>query len=181
MTSPIVHDLYRALVTSDARGSAGRVVRVFMGHARASAAALLEMRNGNRLVLFTAIGAGQDLIDAARRALSSEDFAAGPVQLGRNVFAIVPSAGGGRAGLLALEAPRNPKAVGEAMSVLGPVMASAIEAGRQAGSEPASLRDLLEENEWNIARVARLLGVTRVTVYARMAAAGIPRLKVSRS
>jgi hypothetical protein len=34
---------------------------------------------------------------------------------------------------------------------------------------------LLEGNEWNIARVARLLGVTRPTIYARLQRFGLPR------
>lgn len=34
---------------------------------------------------------------------------------------------------------------------------------------------LLESNEWNIARVARLLGVTRPTIYARLQRFGLPR------
>lgn len=37
---------------------------------------------------------------------------------------------------------------------------------------------LLQRNEWNLARVARVLGVTRVTVYHRMEKLGITRLKV---
>jgi transcriptional regulator with GAF, ATPase, and Fis domain len=46
-------------------------------------------------------------------------------------------------------------------------------------SEDAVARDqllvLLERNEWNIARVARLLGLTRATVYHRLGRFGIPR------
>jgi transcriptional regulator of acetoin/glycerol metabolism len=34
---------------------------------------------------------------------------------------------------------------------------------------------ILEQNEWNIARVARLLGVTRPTIYARLERFGLPR------
>jgi transcriptional regulator with GAF, ATPase, and Fis domain len=34
---------------------------------------------------------------------------------------------------------------------------------------------LLESNEWNIARVARLMGVTRPTIYARLQRFGLPR------
>lgn len=40
------------------------------------------------------------------------------------------------------------------------------------------LEGLLHENEWNVSRVARILGVTRVTVYARMERLGIARLRV---
>jgi predicted XRE-type DNA-binding protein len=39
----------------------------------------------------------------------------------------------------------------------------------------------LEQNEWNIARVARILGVTRVTVYHRLARFGIRRRKVPKT
>jgi DNA-binding protein Fis len=34
---------------------------------------------------------------------------------------------------------------------------------------------ILQHNEWNIARVARLLGVTRPTIYARLHRLGLPR------
>lgn len=40
------------------------------------------------------------------------------------------------------------------------------------------LETLLHEHEWNVARVARILGVTRVTVYARMERLGIERLRI---
>jgi hypothetical protein len=43
------------------------------------------------------------------------------------------------------------------------------------------LETLLHEHEWNVARVARILGVTRVTVYARMERLGIERLRVSKA
>ncbi len=39
----------------------------------------------------------------------------------------------------------------------------------------------LNEHEWNIARTARALGVTRLTIYKRMKKLGIKRLKVRRS
>ncbi len=40
---------------------------------------------------------------------------------------------------------------------------------------------LLHESEWNIARVARALGVTRVTIYKRMERLGIERLRVRKT
>jgi transcriptional regulator with GAF, ATPase, and Fis domain len=40
---------------------------------------------------------------------------------------------------------------------------------------------LLNRNEWNIARVARLMGVTRRTVYLRLARYNIPRERVPKS
>jgi hypothetical protein len=40
------------------------------------------------------------------------------------------------------------------------------------------LVDALHRNEWNIARVARILGVTRRTIYLRLQRFGIDRMKV---
>jgi Bacterial regulatory protein, Fis family len=40
------------------------------------------------------------------------------------------------------------------------------------------LVDALSRNEWNIARVARILGVTRRTIYLRLQRFGIDRMKV---
>jgi hypothetical protein len=43
------------------------------------------------------------------------------------------------------------------------------------------LKLLLERNEWNIARVARLVGITRMTVYRRLRDAHVQRVRVRRS
>ena len=43
------------------------------------------------------------------------------------------------------------------------------------GLERERLLMLLERNEWNIARVARILGVTRRTIYLRLARFGVAR------
>jgi hypothetical protein len=63
----------------------------------------------------------------------------------------------------------------------GPLRSRASGYLRQA-SEDDLLRDKLllslQEHEWNIARVARLLGVTRRTIYLRLERWGIPRRKV---
>lgn len=61
--------------------------------------------------------------------------------------------------------------------------------GWQAYLERTPVRDLerdkllllLNRNEWNIARVARLMGLTRRTVYLRLQRLGIPRERVRRS
>lgn len=44
-----------------------------------------------------------------------------------------------------------------------------------------ALHVLLEEHEWNVSRVARALEVTRMTIYNRMHAAGIERVRVRKS
>ena len=40
---------------------------------------------------------------------------------------------------------------------------------------------LLNRNEWNIARVSRLMGVTRRTIYLRLQRYGIPREKIRKT
>jgi hypothetical protein len=87
-----------------------------------------------------------------------------------------------RTGTMSFEDARDLQALAE-FSRLG------VKALRRLRSEPFSYlartnpdevtRDqlivLLEGNEWNIARVARLLGVTRPTIYARLQRFGLPR------
>jgi len=53
--------------------------------------------------------------------------------------------------------------------------ASAPELGAAAATEREKLLSLLHRNEWNIARVARLCGVTRRTIYLRLERWRIPR------
>ena len=71
--------------------------------------------------------------------------------------------------------------IGLRESWAGPLRSRASGYLRQA-SEDDLLRDKLllslQEHEWNIARVARLLGVTRRTIYLRLERWGIPRRKV---
>ena len=89
----------------------------------------------------------------------------------------------------------------ERLSKLAPVIARAVqgtgaEAERPTGAgaweeylaktpvddmEREKLLLLLSRNEWNIARVARLMGVTRRTIYLRLQRHNIPRERVSKS
>ena len=75
----------------------------------------------------------------------------------------------------ALEAPPPPRGVPARGWERDPG-AEAANAGPREG-----LLALLERNEWNIARVARILGVTRRTIYLRLARYGLPREKVRKS
>ncbi len=47
-----------------------------------------------------------------------------------------------------------------------------------SNAEAASLHLLLDHNEWNVSRVARVLGVTRMTVYNRLRRFAIQRRRV---
>ncbi len=48
-------------------------------------------------------------------------------------------------------------------------------------AERENLILLLQRNEWNVSRVARLLGVTRMTVYNRLRRLEVPRQRVHRT
>jgi len=56
-----------------------------------------------------------------------------------------------------------------------------LEATPTHGVERRQLLAVLNRHEWNLSRVARVLGVTRVTVYKRMARLGIQRLRVRKA
>lgn len=77
----------------------------------------------------------------------------------------------------------------QALSQFARVAARALGGGRGeaaaylAATPPSEVaRDqlfaILQHNEWNIARVARLLGVTRPTIYARLQRLGLPRRRL---
>jgi len=68
------------------------------------------------------------------------------------------------------------KAIG-ALSAHEPLRAPSV---NRADANRANILRILEENDWNIARVSRELGVTRRTLYMRLAAFGIARKKVPR-
>lgn len=57
----------------------------------------------------------------------------------------------------------------------------AMRTSRRAPGDVLHLRVLLDENEWNIARVARILGVTRMTIYNRLRRQGVKRKRVPKS
>jgi DNA-binding NtrC family response regulator len=105
-------------------------------------------------------------------------------------------------GLIYLEGPDplSVPLVRQAITELGPLFCTALEIKDMPTSVEAAaivddylqatpteavrrrqLTTLLNHNEWNLSRVARLLGVTRVTVYNRMRKFGIERIKVPKT
>ena len=66
---------------------------------------------------------------------------------------------------------------GEAIGANDDDSADLVAATRPRASS-VTLRMLLEQHEWNVARVSRVLGVTRTTVYNRMRRQGVPRERV---
>jgi hypothetical protein len=70
--------------------------------------------------------------------------------------------------------------ISKALGALGGTAAGRSVNVNRADANRANILRMLEENDWNIARVSRELGVTRRTLYMRLAAFGIARKKVPR-
>jgi len=68
----------------------------------------------------------------------------------------------------------------KAIAALGETSGARVPSVNRADVNRASILRLLEAQDWNIARVSRELGVTRRTLYMRLAAFGIARKKVPR-
>lgn len=182
MRDSLLDDAIQVLVAAEPRGATRRLLNLVSGFTGAQAVAAFEVRNG-RLVLFGSHDLAQATIDAAEQAFatSRSRLESGQVvHLDRHD--VVPLFEDRQwVGVLCLQGARDGAAADAAQS-LGRVLATTITAARTADqSDPAArLRELLEEHEWNVARVARILGVTRVTIYERMRRFGIPRKKVPR-
>jgi DNA-binding NtrC family response regulator len=106
-------------------------------------------------------------------------------------FALAPITGERdlKLGWVYLESPRSaePKelrpfllAMAKAVGALGEPLGARVPSVNRADANRAGILRILEENDWNIARVSRELGVTRRTLYMRLAAFGIARKKVPR-
>jgi transcriptional regulator with GAF, ATPase, and Fis domain len=176
----LLDDAIRALVAPDGRAAGARLLRLLVGCARANAAALLEMR-GDQPTLLVGVDVTQETLDAASQAWErSRARLEADESVQRRAHVIAPLRRHGQTlGLLVVDSPRV-EGLDDVVRALGPVFVQVLEATRRAEAENPGeeLRRLLDENEWNLARVARILGVSRVTIYARLDRYGIPRQRV---
>jgi transcriptional regulator of acetoin/glycerol metabolism len=182
LATHLSREAIRILLSQGGRGPVSRILRLLATFTSANGAALVEVR-GRRTELFIAVELAQPLVDALDHAWSNEreQLLAGS-SVKRKGHVIVPLLrAGSLVGLLALDSP-DPSTVSEGVSALGPFLLDAIEVAKEnEKSAPGTeLRRLLEEHEWNLARVARILGVARLTIYERMRRYGIPRVRVAR-
>jgi hypothetical protein len=167
---------------------AARVAGVW---ARARGVAVFRCRR-QRLSLLASDRVAQGSIDYLRR-LWAEDFAAvaqGSVHADAAdsnwLHLVIPCRSAGRMlGLLYAQVPPDRVPPVEALHALGAVAGAILDrrtvvdalhasvplpGGLQAApfAAAANLRAVMQHHEWNIARVARVLGVTRMTVYNRL-------------
>jgi hypothetical protein len=69
-----------------------------------------------------------------------------------------------------------------ARGAAGPSAVSPADGQETLGNaDAAQLYVLMERHEWNVARVARFIGVTRMTVYNRLRRAGLARKRVAKA
>src|SRR5262245_14516989 len=177
MPSQLHEAALSALIEPDGRAAAARLLHLLIGSTGAKAGALFELQ-GSRPVLFCSADVAQETIDATTRAWEREreELKAGRMVERKDQVIAPLKVGSDLVALLAIRAPRS-GSLPKALEALGPLFIEAIEAARNAERERPGeeLRRLLEENEWNVARVARILGVSRVTVYARLT----PRMRAT--
>ena len=197
----LVDHLLDIALADDATTIAERLLRALLAFTGGRRAALFEVAGSLRL--FGSRGLDQAALEEADAVWRSrcDDLRAGQPVLTPSAIAFpvlrerqapAPTAAGDRlVGVLfadrttALSDPRDL----QALSQFARVAARALAGGR--GDAAAYLvatppeevaRDqlfaILEQNEWNIARVARLLGVTRPTIYARLQRLGLPRQRL---
>jgi ActR/RegA family two-component response regulator len=177
------------LVADDPRRSADRILTRLVQIHQSRGGAILRPRQDQAEIW---LSAGLSLSAVAELPVRWADHRAA-LAAGHSVveagFALLPAMlGDEMVAVLYLAQPEN-LAVGDAR-VFGAAIAQAVQAAAAPGprwalpetspSEEARLQllSLLERHEWNIAEVARLLGVTRRTVYMRLQSFGIERKHV---
>lgn len=193
------------VVPTDPEAFQNRLFAVILGTLQASRVTLFAVEDREvRLAAGTSIS--QDSVDHARRVWDAEraQLEAGRIHVesvaagaGRSYTVVVPVCAPRILGLLSVELAKAPQA--EDLDVLKRLTHVAAIAFREAGSSRVLafsradeyLRGLtpneimrdkllieLHANEWNIARVARRLGVTRRTIYLRLERFGIKRVRI---
>ncbi|MBK5254849.1 MAG: hypothetical protein JJE39_02340 [Vicinamibacteria bacterium] len=183
--------MLESLVADDPRRSADRLLSKMCEVAGAEGGAVLvpQGENANVFLSYRLSLAGLSSLPIRfqdhRARLAKGEVVSSPG------FALAPITGDGdsKLGWVYLESPGSAepkelrpfllamaKAVGALEASAGPRVATV----NRVDANRAGIQRLLEENDWNIARVSRELGVTRRTLYMRLAAFGIARKKVPR-
>ena len=184
----LVDQLVDVALSSDPATAGDRVLRAALAFTGGTRAALFQ-RQQETLKLYASRGVDQAALDQTVKAWEShrEAFMQGRSRL-EDGAALSPVMDRGELlGLLFVEVGRPHDARDlEALSRIARIAAQALAkakadpTGYLATTTPNDVaRDqllvLLEQNEWNISRVARALGVTRPTIYARLDKYGIER------
>jgi len=183
--------MIESLVADDPRRSADRLLSKVCEVAGADGGAVLVPQGDNAAVFLSyrlslaGLGSLPIRFQDHRPRLAKGEVVSAPG------FALAPVAGDGdqQLGWVYLENPRSADAkdlrpfllgMAKAVGALGASAGGRAPNVNRADANRANILRILEENDWNIARVSRELGVTRRTLYMRLAAFGIARKKVPR-
>lgn len=192
---PTLLDIAADLVSIEPASQATRLLGRLMEHTRASAGAVLVPADQD-LRVFVSRQASLERLSQGRSAVAAQRFL---LQRGESVssdgITLLPLMGeGGLLGVVFLEGGVFP--VEGIELILTAIMAAVVVAMaprplsngldqfvgiRSDEVERHRLVELLKRNEWNLARVARVLGVTRRTVYMRLKRYDIARQKVPKT
>ena len=188
------------LLAFDPKHSIRQTLELLMAHVGADRSGVFFCR-GSVVDLFVGHGIDQRSLDWVRRSWETQREKirdARPIfDATRCLWPLGDCAGPGQVSALYVAGPSDVSVptVRVAMEALGGLLQSALLAADGTRQfSPAidqylvatptdsilrrQLETLLHEHEWNVSRVSRILGVTRVTVYARMERLGIQRLRV---
>ena len=192
---PTLLDIAADLVSIEPASQATRLLGRLMEHTRAAAGAVL-VPSDQDLRVFVSRQASLDRLSQGRSAVAAHRFL---LQRGEAVSAngitLLPLMGeAGLVGVVLLEGGTFPvegsdlilTAIGAAVVVAMAPRPFSSDLDQFVGIrsdevERHRLVELLKRNEWNLARVARVLGVTRRTVYMRLKRYDIARQKVPKT
>jgi hypothetical protein len=190
------------LVANDPHGSLDHALTLLAGQAKVAAVGLFDTRSGVELVC--GLGIQQPSLDRVRTLWTAERkrLSAGEHVLATTHLLVPLRHERGLALLYAADSqPLDPGAALAAVRGLTAVLSLALglwdngqrrflsngsiddylEVTTQEAVEKRRLVTLLNRNEWNLSRVARILGVSRLTLYKRLRRHEIERLRVRKS
>jgi hypothetical protein len=202
----VTNQLAALLVAGDPRGAADRTLAFLASLNKARGAAVFAVE-GDRLTLFTGRGFDVEAVSAVQAAWTSQR---GKLQNGESLrtsdarasYVVAPLLEDGSVvALLYLDVATGAEWSAldtSSLTAFGVAIAHAVIAAASAPPAPSPVQAylsqtsddeiarerlllLLVQNEWNISRVARLMGVTRRTIYLRLQRHNIMREKVKKS
>lgn len=202
----VTNQLAALLVAGDPRGAADRILAFLLSLNKARGAAVFAL-DGDRLTLFTGRGFELEAVTTVQNAWTSQrdDLEKGEILRQSDARAssvVVPLMDEGTVvALLYLDvaAETEWKSLdASSLTAFGVAIAQAVIAAASGAPEPSPVQAylsqtsddeiarerlllLLVQNEWNISRVARLMGVTRRTIYLRLQRHNIVREKVRKT
>jgi transcriptional regulator with GAF, ATPase, and Fis domain len=202
----VTNQLAALLVAGDPRGAADRILAFLLSLNKARGAAVFAL-DGDRLTLFTGRGFELEAVTTVQNAWTSQrdNLEKGEILRQSDTRAssvVVPLMDEGTVvALLYLDvaAETEWKSLdASSLTAFGVAIAQAVIAASSGAPEPSPVQAylsqtsddeiarerlllLLVQNEWNISRVARLMGVTRRTIYLRLQRHNIVREKVRKT